>query len=414
MHSDELAISVQNITKTYRIFGHPGDRIKQAMTFGLHQYNKEFTAIRDVSFSICRGESVAIIGLNGSGKSTLLQLLCGILKPTAGTVAINGGIAALLELGAGFNPEFTGRENVYFQGALMGLRKEEMDQRFDDIASFADIGIFIEQQVRTYSTGMYIRLAFSVAIHVKPDILMVDEALSVGDMVFQHKSKKRIQQLVDTGSTLLLVSHDRNMVTSSCNRCILLNKGQMLMDGLSSDIFDYYLALMTAKGNEQIQQNHLESGRIQIKSGTGEARVKSIRLLDMDNKEANILDVGMPAVLEFIVHVHRPIPRLVLAFTIRDRLGHTILNTNTANLGERPKDVGPGAIFTFRFRFSANMGPGSYSVSTFLFSTDNRLTDNYDTCELSYFFKINNSTQPIFTGSLWLNPQLDVQVGGVR
>lgn len=407
MHSD-VVISVKNLTKTYRIFGHPGDRLKQAMTFGFKRYHKEFTAIKDVSFDIKKGETVGIIGLNGSGKSTLLQLICGILKPSSGSVQAIGRISALLELGAGFNPEFTGRENVYFQGALMGMNAEAVDERFEDIASFADIGEFIYQPVRTYSSGMYVRLAFSVAIHVQPDILVVDEALSVGDVAFQHKSMKRARELINSGTSLLLVSHDRNMITATCSRCILLDKGRIMMDGLPADVFDYYHALI-AKGGEHIQQNRLNSGRSQVVSGTGEARVESIRLLDSDGKVLDNLEVGMPVALEFLVRAHQPIPRLALAFAIRDRLGQSIFSTNTNNFGKSPVDVPAGAVFKFRFQFYANMGAGSYSVSTFLVSTNDRFTDNFETRELAYFFELQNVSHPLFAGSVWLNPELDVQ-----
>lgn len=405
---NDTAISVKNLTKTYRIFGHPGDRIKQALTFGRVRFHRKFTALQDISFEIKKGETVGIIGRNGSGKSTLLQLICGILKPTSGTIKVNGRVSALLELGAGFNPEFTGRENVYFQGAVMGLMKTEMDERFDDIAAFADIGEFLDQPVRTYSSGMYVRLAFSVAIRLQPDILVVDEALSVGDVAFQHKSRKRVQELIDTGTSLLLVSHDRNMIASTCSRCILLDNGRMMKDGLPSDVFDYYHA-MIAKGSEYIQQKRLDSGRFQVVSGTGEARVESIRLLDNDGRERDTLEVGMPVALEFLVRAHQPIPRLALAFAIRDRLGQSIFNTNTNNFGKSPVDVSAGAVFKFRFQFYANMGDGSYSVSTFLVSSNDRFTDNFETRELAYFFELQNVSHPLFAGSVWLNPELDVQ-----
>lgn len=202
--SSDIAISVRNLSKTYRIFGHPGDRIKQALTLGRVPFHREFTALKDVSFEIKKGETVGIIGRNGSGKSTLLQLLCGILKPSSGSVTVNGRVSALLELGAGFNPEFTGRENVYFQGAVMGFSKPEIDSIFDDIAAFADIGEFIDQTVRIYSSGMFVRLAFSVAIHSTPDILVIDEALSVGDEGFQRKCFERICQFREGGGPLFM------------------------------------------------------------------------------------------------------------------------------------------------------------------------------------------------------------------
>lgn len=236
----DVAISVRNLTKTYRIFGHPGERIKQALTFGKVRFHREFTALQGASFEIKKGEAVGIIGRNGSGKSTLLQLISGILKPTSGTVQVNDRISALLELGAGFNPEFTGRENVFFQGAVMGIPKKEMEARFDAIAAFADIGDFIEQPVRTYSSGMYVRLAFAVAAHVDPDILVIDEALAVGDLAFQVKCMNHMQRLIDSGVTLLLVSHNLYHVRRLCRHCIYLKDGTVHMDGDTDVVTNAY------------------------------------------------------------------------------------------------------------------------------------------------------------------------------
>jgi lipopolysaccharide transport system ATP-binding protein len=246
MPSDDIAISVRHLTKTYRLFAHPGDRIKQAATFGLRKYHKEFTALKDVSFDIKKGETVGIIGRNGSGKSTLLQLICGILKPTLGTMQVNGRVSALLELGAGFNPEFTGRENVYFQGALMGLTGRDMDARYDNIATFADIGEFIDQSVRTYSSGMFLRLAFAVAVHVNPDVLVVDEAIAVGDPGFRARCFRRIAELRSGGSTILLVSHDMEQITKLCERAILLDEGEQLSSGPSDAVVIQFQRLLNA------------------------------------------------------------------------------------------------------------------------------------------------------------------------
>ena len=225
--SDDIAISVRNLSKTYRLFAHPGDRIKQAATFGLRKYHKEFTALKDVSFDIRKGETVGIVGRNGSGKSTLLQLICGILKPTSGTLRVNGRVSALLELGAGFNPEFTGRENVYFQGALMGFTQVQMAERFDDIVEFADIGEFIDQPVRMYSSGMFVRLAFAAAINVGPDVLVVDEALSVGDAAFQQKCFDRIYDIQSRGMTMLAVSHNPYQIERLCTRVAVMDGGRL-------------------------------------------------------------------------------------------------------------------------------------------------------------------------------------------
>lgn len=227
MSSEEIVISARNLTKTYRLFGHPGDRVKQFFSLGLKQYHREFTALQDVSFDILRGETVGIVGRNGSGKSTLLQLICGILKPTSGSVTVNGRVSALLELGAGFNPEFTGRENVFFQGTIMGLSQADMAARFDTIAAFADIGEFIDQPVRTYSSGMFVRLAFAVAVHVDPDILVVDEVLAVGDAVYQQKCFERIRRLQAQGGSIIVVSHNPYQIERLCDRAAVMRHGAL-------------------------------------------------------------------------------------------------------------------------------------------------------------------------------------------
>lgn len=240
MPSDDIAISVRNLTKTYRLFGYPGDRIKQFFSLGLKKYHREFTALKDISFDIRKGETVGIIGRNGSGKSTLLQLICGILKPTSGSIAVSGRIGALLELGAGFNPEFTGRENVYFQGAILGLGKAEVDSRFDVIAAFADIGEFIDQPVRTYSNGMFVRLAFSVAAHTDPDILVVDEVLAVGDAVFQQKCFDRIHRLQSQGTSIVVVSHNPYQIERLSDRAAVMRRGELSSLQPAHDVLALY------------------------------------------------------------------------------------------------------------------------------------------------------------------------------
>jgi len=406
--SDDIAISVKNLTKTYRIFGHPGDRIKQALTLGRVHFHREFTALQDVSFEIKKGETVGIIGRNGSGKSTLLQLVCGILKPTKGDIQVNGRISALLELGAGFNPEFTGRENVYFQGAVMGLTKKEMDERFDDIAAFADIGNFIDQPVRTYSSGMFVRLAFAVAISFNPEILVIDEALSVGDAVFQHKAKKRIQHLRDSGTSLFLVSHDRNAITAMCGRCILLDKGQLVMDAAPVEVMDYYYAIMAARSGETVLQTLSSSGPAQTVSGSGEAVVERIALVDAAGHEVQAVVPGQEVTLEFRVRTHQAIPRLVLGFTIRDQFGQQVYGINTNSFNQALTDVLEDCQYLFRFSFAANIGVGTYSISTALVSTNDRFTNNYECRDLAYFFTVHITDQKLFGGVAWLNPSLEI------
>lgn len=232
----DIAISVKNLTKTYRIFGHPGDRIKQFFSLGLKQYHREFTALNDATFEIHKGETVGIIGRNGAGKSTLLQTICGITKPTSGIVKVKGRISALLELGAGFNPEFTGRENVYFQGAVMNLSREDMNARLANIIDFAGISEFIDQPVRTYSSGMYVRLAFSVAAHIEPDILVIDEALGVGDAEFQERSISRMKTMQRNGATIIFVSHSIPSIRNFCQRVIWLERGEVFQLGNAGNV----------------------------------------------------------------------------------------------------------------------------------------------------------------------------------
>jgi lipopolysaccharide transport system ATP-binding protein len=260
MSSDELSIRVEGLAKRYEVYAQPIDRLKQ-MTLPMLQrrlhrperaYFTEFWALRGVDFSVRRGETVGIVGRNGSGKSTLLQIICGTLTPSAGRVDVRGRIAALLELGSGFNPEFTGRENAYLNATVLGLSREEIDAKFDDIAAFADIGEFIEQPVKTYSSGMYIRLAFAVAVSVEPEILVVDEALSVGDELFQRKCFSRIEKIRANGATILFVSHSAGAVIELCDRAVLMDGGEMLAQGQPKEIINRYHKLLYSPAEQAL------------------------------------------------------------------------------------------------------------------------------------------------------------------
>jgi len=229
--NEEVAIKVENLSKVYRLYDTPLDRLKESLHPFKKKYHREFYALRDVNFEVKRGETVGIIGKNGSGKSTLLKIITGVLTPTSGNVTVNGKISALLELGTGFNPEFTGIENIYFSGTIMGYTKEEIDKKIDDIVAFADIGDFIKQPVKTYSSGMLMRLGFSVAVNMEPEILIVDEALSVGDIRFRQKSMRKMKELMETAKAILIVSHDVKAITNFCNRAIWLKEGQLYQSG---------------------------------------------------------------------------------------------------------------------------------------------------------------------------------------
>lgn len=336
---NDIAISVKNLTKTYRIFGHPGDRIKQALTFGRRRFHREFTALQDVSFDIKKGEAIGIVGRNGSGKSTLLQVICGILKPTSGTVTGNGRISALLELGAGFNPEFTGRENVYFQGALTGFTKAQMDERFDAIAAFADIGEFIDQPVRTYSSGMFVRLAFAALIHAEADVLVIDEALAVGDEAFQKRCFDRLAEYLGSGEkTLFFVSHNLRQIERVCARVIWLEGGRVAGDGMAGEVCTAYQSSI----HRQVQ--HVQDSRLPVPNiaDSGEIVVNSIRLLRDDGSELPgevEAHTAVRAVVDFSCSVPLFAPEIIVGFHTTEMV--FIAAASTAGLPEQI-DLKPG------------------------------------------------------------------------
>lgn len=328
MHSEEIAISVKNLTKTYRIFGHPGNRIKQALTFGRMRFHSEFTALQDVSFEIKKGETVGIIGRNGSGKSTLLQLICGILKPTSGSVQVNGRISALLELGAGFNPEFTGRENVYFQGAVMGFTKAEMDARFHDIAAFADIGEFIDQPVRTYSSGMYVRLAFSVAVHVNPDILVVDEALAVGDTLFQRKCFDKIYEMQSRGISIIVVSHNPYQIERLCHKAVVLNKGAISSLRPAKEALNLYQGLV------QQDLGPAAGTHTGFREGTHDLRFESVLIESADGTTLSIIQTGQMMSIVADVTSIRPVDDVRFRFEICSASNEIVTMVTTIGITE--------------------------------------------------------------------------------
>jgi ABC-type polysaccharide/polyol phosphate transport system ATPase subunit len=380
MPADDIAISVRNLTKSYRLFGHPGDRIKQFFSLGLKQYHREFTALEDVSFDIKKGETVGIIGRNGSGKSTLLQLICGILKPTAGSITVNGRISALLELGAGFNPEFTGRENVYFQGALMGFTAVKMDARFDEIAAFADIGEFIDQPVRTYSSGMFVRLAFAVAVHVDPEILVIDEALAVGDREFQIKCLERIDGVARDGGTVILVSHALEQVAHHCGRAAFLDKGTLICSGDTASVLAAYaqnhvnkFAVPTsssastqqpevASSDSSLTRHRWYSGN-ETRWGDGKAVIQNILILQEGKEPEHHIRQARPVVIEFDVLFIEAVARPIFGLTIKSMSGGILYSTNSRQLGNQT-DLCPAGIRTCAsFKLTPCLDSGSYLLS---------------------------------------------------
>jgi lipopolysaccharide transport system ATP-binding protein len=400
--SSDIAIKVDNLSKCYQIYDRPQDRLKQMLMRGRRQYYRDFWALKDVSFEIKRGETVGIIGRNGSGKSTLLQIICGTLNPTSGSVQTSGRIAALLELGSGFNPEFTGRENIYMNATVLGLKPAEIEARLEDIVAFADIGDFIEQPVKTYSSGMMVRLAFAVIAHVDADILVVDEALAVGDAFFTQKCMRFLRSFMKIG-TVLFVSHDTGAVANLCSKAVLFNRGQVCETGAPKAVIEHYLATLYeesqaidgAAGEEKASpaglvqstgeyrdmraslinastlRNEIEVFQFkpdQEGFGTGHAKIISVRLLALDGAPLSWVVGGEDVVLDIRCLAYKDVLRPIVGFQFKDRLGQVIFADNTFLVFEHdPQPVAKGKELSAKFEFRLPVLPtGDYSVAVAL------------------------------------------------
>lgn len=396
-------LAVEGVSKAYKRYPNKWSRVIEWVT-GQPRHDKTWV-LRDISFTVNPGEAVGIVGVNGAGKSTLLKIITGTTQPTAGIVHKQGRVAALLELGMGFHPDFTGRQNAIMAGQLLGLSVPEIEARMSDIEAFAEMGDYIDRPVRMYSSGMQVRLAFSVATAVRPDVLIVDEALSVGDAYFQHKSFDRIREFRDQGTTLLIVSHDRGAIQQLCSRAILLEQGVIAKDGLPEEVLDYYNARIAERGNATVQTRLLDDGRIQTISGTGEASVVGLRLLDEHDLPIEFVAVGQHVCLEVVVRAHAALSELVLGYMIKDRLGEPVFGTNTHHLRLPLAPLAQGQLVTARFDFQANLGVGTYSVATALHLADNHLVANYEWRDRALIFQVVNLTGPEFVGVNWLPPK---------
>jgi lipopolysaccharide transport system ATP-binding protein len=403
------AIIVTNLGKAFKQYPRRLSRLAEWLLPGGRPRHLLKWVLQDISFEVAPGEAVGLIGINGAGKSTLLKLITGTTQATTGSVWMQGRVAALLELGMGFHPDFTGRQNVFMAGQLLGMSVDEIRSLMPQIEAFAGIGEYMDQPVRVYSSGMQMRVAFSVATARRPDILIVDEALSVGDTYFQHKSFDRIRQFRKDGTTLLLVSHDKQAIQSVCDRALLLDGGRLARQGAPEEIMDYYNALIAERENQTVRLQERPDGKLQTISGTGEATVADIALLDAMGERVEVVDVGAPVTLEVRVLAKAPIPRMVLGYMIKDRLGQPMYGTNT-HLKELPlHDVAAGEEVVYRFAFPMNLGPGSYSIATAIVSTETHLVNNYEWRDLALVFTVMNMRRPHFEGSAWLDPAIDIQ-----
>lgn len=400
MSSDDVAIRVENLSKCYQIYDRPQDRLRQSIMPRLQrlagrtptQYFREFWALRDVSFEVKKGETVGIIGRNGSGKSTLLQIICGTLAPTSGNVIAHGRIAALLELGSGFNPEFTGRENIYMNAAVLGLSKEEIDAIFDDIVAFADIGDFIDQPIKTYSSGMVVRLAFAVQAQVSPHIFIVDEALAVGDARFQAKCFDRLKQLKDSGTSILLVTHSSEQIVTHCSHALLLNEGVVRVAGEPKHVVNNYMDLLFGKENKgyslpssevAVSSSPVEEIRLPLnyvddvfsirngynpyeyRWGDGAASILDFHLASDADLYPSAITTGQTVTLGVVVRFNVDLVRPVFGVTIKTKEGVTVYGANSETLEiDDFRSLGKeGSVIEIEVVFCCLLAPGDYFIS---------------------------------------------------
>ena len=398
-------LEVKNIYKSYRTYNSEIWRIFS--WFGIkHKAIQENYTLKNISFSIKEGEAIGIIGQNGAGKSTLLKIITGTLQATKGEINTTGKISAILELGMGFHPDLTGRQNAYHSAGLMGYTSKQIDAVISDIEDFAEIGEYFDYPVRTYSSGMQMRVAFAVATAYRPNILIIDEALSVGDSYFQHKSFDKIKKFKEQGTSLLFVSHDKASILALCDRAILIDKGELLKEGNPEEITDYYNALIAQKENSSVKQQNTNSNKLQTISGTGEATIEKVALYNQEGELIDVVGVGDLVDLKVDVKINKDISSLVLGYAIKDRLGQTMYGTNTwhtKQIIDFPKENDK---YQFTLTFPANLGVGTYSIVIALTNSDTHLNENYEWRDLALIFDVVNLNKTYFVGSTWNEPEI--------
>jgi ABC-type polysaccharide/polyol phosphate transport system ATPase subunit len=400
------ALRVENVSKQYRIYERPGDRLTESLTRGRWKRHREFWALKDVSFEVEHGTTVGLLGPNGCGKSTLLQIIAGTLEPTHGEVWHEGRIAALLELGAGFDPESTGAENVLMTAALMGFSRREAAALFPEVERFAEIGPFMYQPVKTYSSGMFVRLAFAVASSAEPDLLVVDEALAVGDAVFQHRCLRRIREIQERGATVLFVSHEAATVRALCSRAILLNAGQTVADGAPGEVLYHYQKLVMER--EQAYEAQAKGARetgttppaeqgagadfaepltYAFRHGDGRAEVIGAEFLDATRQPARTVETGAELTVRLRVLFHRETEEAVVGFLIRDRHGVHAYGTNTREQRTGLGRLRAGEQVEVSFTFNCWLGISDFSISLAVHSSDGH---SYDWLDGVFFFRVTS------------------------
>jgi ABC-type polysaccharide/polyol phosphate transport system ATPase subunit len=363
-------LRVHKVSKIYKLYRRPANRILEAFSLRRRKLHEDFWAVRNVSFAVDRGEIFGIVGPNGSGKSTLLQMIAGVLAPTSGRVAVEGRVAALLELGAGFNPEFSGRDNVYFSSELMGRSREETARVFAEIEEFAGIGSFIDRPVREYSSGMYVRLAFATAIHVEPDLLVVDEALAVGDAAFSNKCIRKLEEMKAAGVSILFVSHDLGIVKRLCHRAVLMYGGQVVASGEPADVVNRYIAMVHEGAPEAVERYGARAGH-----GDGASEIERIELLDETGRASTAVDSGALVTVRVTAKFARAVADPVIGILIRNRYGTDVYGTNTRVEGRHLGKIQAGDTVTAEFSFRCTLTRQQYSLTAATQYADGRSQD---------------------------------------
>lgn len=390
-----IAISVMDVSKIYRLYDKPIDRLKEALSPTHKKYHKEFFALDKLSFNVEKGSTVGIIGTNGSGKSTILKIITGVLNPSTGSVKVDGNISALLELGAGFNSDYTGIENIYMNGTMMGFSREEMEKKLPEILEFADIGDFVYQPVKTYSSGMFVRLAFALAINVEPEILIVDEALSVGDVFFQSKCYAKMEEIRKKGTTILMVTHDMGSIIKYCDKVVLLNKGKFLAEGSARDMVDLYKKILAGQFDETSMElsdfnsgvvedlanikmskedtfmkttNELMKAKMTINPslteyGDGRASIVDFGIVDAKGSISNLLMKGEYFYIKEKIRFNSKIKSPIFTYTIKDKKGTELSGTNTMLEAAKVEEVDEGDIYEVSFKQKMTLQGGEYLLS---------------------------------------------------
>jgi lipopolysaccharide transport system ATP-binding protein len=400
----EMVISLTNVSKCYKRYNHPLDRLKEIVLPGKRR-TQEFWALRDINLDVDQGETLGIVGQNGSGKSTLLQIIAGTLTPTTGEVWVKGRVSALLELGSGFNPEFTGRQNVFFNGQILGLSQAEIAAKFDSIAAFADIGDFLDQPVKTYSSGMVVRLAFAVVANIDPTILIVDEALAVGDARFQARCMKRIRQLKQQGVTILFVSHDSASVKMLCTRAALMNYGSIIEVGQPKGVIDHYTALLSSDNPRHNQKSLSPTERLELnhrqaetqsnpklqehRHGNRLAVIHEVKIANISNQTVDIIETGSWFQILVNLKVNSKLSDLVIGISIRNLMGLVMYGTNTKLMNCQLPEIDKGQELTVGFQLPCYLHKGVYTVTVGVHSEEGISYDWID--DLVVFEVINGN-----------------------